>query len=481
MYVLSGFLLTMIKKSLGAIGEIVIHFFKKEEAWLVLFLLGISGLFFITIPKVSLWEIINFILLFLSYTWWLWFFLIVFPLFHSLFLFWRNEEFKKDLKFILLEILIPREVQKSPQAMEQVLAALHSLRNAPGDIKETYYEGEVTVPFGLEMISFGGEIHFYVRCQKKQRNLVEAAFFSYYQDVEFIEVEDYAKQFPQTLEDLYAQGKDMWGTEMVLAKPAVYPIKSYTTFESEAESKQFDPISTFLEVLGKINKEEIVGIQFIIAPAGNEWKDKFKSVLDELQEPATAEIASDEGGSRKIPISRTPGQYDVLEAVEKNLSKPAFNTMLRFIYLSPKATYYDSFARRGLVGAFNQYAALNLNSFSSNRDVATRTQIWNWPHIFPKIRNQFRKQRLLRNFLIREIPPETWMGRFVTSYIFNFNFSTKRFLMNIECLATLFHLPTVVVLTAPHIKRSESKKAGPPAGIAIFGEDKELDQFYHDK
>ena len=52
--------------------------------------------------------------------------------------------------------------------------------------------------------------------------------------------------------------------------------------------------------------------------------------------------------------------------------------------------------------------------------------------------------------------------------------------MNIECIATLFHIPTVIVLTAPHIKRNESKKAGPPAGIAIFGEDKELEEFYRE-
>ncbi len=470
----------MIGKFLGAIGEIFIDFFKKEEAWLILFIVGLSGALVIALPKVSPWEILDFLLLFLSYTWWFWFFLILLPITNSVLIFWRNEEFKKDLKFILLEVVIPREIKKSPKAMEQVLAALHSLRNAPGDVKEKYYEGEITVPFGLEMISFGGEIHFYIRCQKKQRNLVESAFFSYYQDVEFAEVEDYVKKFPQTLEEVYSQEKDLWGTEMVLAKPAVYPIKTYSDFEHEAEEKQFDPISVFLEVLGKINKQEIVGIQFLIAPAGNEWKDKFESDLEKLQEPMTADIESDDGGSRKVSVSRTPGQIDILEAVERNLSKPAFSTMLRFIYMSPKATYYDSFARRGLVGAFNQYAALNLNSFKQNYMVSTRTQIWNWPHIFPKLRNQYRKQRLLRSFLIRELPPETWMGRLITSYLFNFNFATKRFLMNTECLATLFHFPTSVVLTAPHIKRSESKKAGPPAGIAIFGEDRELDRFYNE-
>ena len=48
---------------------------------------------------------------------------------------------------------------------------------------------------------------------------------------------------------------------------------------------------------------------------------------------------------------------------------------------------------------------------------------------------------------------------------------------NTEAIATLFHLPTAVVLTAPHIRRIESRKGGPPAGLAIFGDEEEIEKF----
>ena len=151
--------------------------------------------------------------------------------------------------------------------------------------------------------------------------------------------------------------------------------------------------------------------------------------------------------------------------------------MYGFIYLSPRETYYDSFARRGLVGAFNQYAALNLNSFRSNRHVGTRAQVWNWPHAYPKQRVEYRKQRLFLNYRKRDVPPETWWGKLITSYPKNLNFHSKRFKMTTEGLATLFHPPTAVVLTAPHMKRVESRKAGPPAGLAIFGGEEEIEKY----
>ena len=49
--------------------------------------------------------------------------------------------------------------------------------------------------------------------------------------------------------------------------------------------------------------------------------------------------------------------------------------------------------------------------------------------------------------------------------------------MNVEGIATLFHPPTAVVLTAPHVKRVESRKVGPPAGLPIFGEEEELEKY----
>jgi hypothetical protein len=467
----------MIKGFFGHIVDIVMGFLQTEEAWIIIAILGLGGVFIV--PFISGNAILREILYFLLLFWWLWLFFILIPIINSLWLFWRQELFKRGIKWVLLELRMPRMLEKSPQAMEQVLKGLHSLRNSAGDVREKYWDGEVTVWFSLEMVSFSGEIHFYVRGQKKQRNLIEAAFYSYYPDLDIAEVDDYLDAFPQTIPEMYSRGLDMWGTEMLLARDAAYPIKSYEDFESEADDKKFDPISVFLEILGKLKAGEIVGIQLLIAPADADWHKGFKKLLEDIRKPPTTKMPAhgDEEGEREVTVARTPGQTEILEKVEANLSKPAFDTLIRFIYMSPIETYYDSFARRGLSGAFNQYASLNLNSFKQNRAVGTRAQIWNWPHAYPKQRVEYRKQRLLLNYLKRDVPLETWWGKFITSYPKNFNFHSMRCKMTTESIATLFHPPTAVVLTAPHMKLVESRKAGPPSGLAIFGEEGEIEQY----
>lgn len=426
----------------------------------------------------GLWVIVK-------YAWWLLAPFVLWPLFRSTWLYWRQELFKRshEFKMVMYEMRIPLEVRKSPRAMEQVLMALGSLRNSAGDLQEKWWDGEITKWFSFEMVSVGGEVRFFVRGYYKQRALIEAAFFSYYPDVELVEIspeEDYINLLPEGLPEMYQQGYDIWGTEMLLTKEEAYPIRSYIDFESPDEEKQYDPIAAFLEVLGKVKKEEIVGIQILAAPAELSWHKKWQGLVGKLREKrdegkVTQQMQTQQAFTRAL--MRTPGETDVLRAVENNLSKPAFNTLIRFVYLSPQAGFYDSFARRGLTGAFNQYAALDLNSFIQNFAVSTRTRIWYWPHIFPKTRNERRKAKLLYNYRRREMPPETFIGRLLTSGLFSLNFASRPTVLNAESLATLFHPPTYIVLTAPHLKRVESKKAAPPAGRIVFGDEKEIEQY----
>lgn len=468
----------MLKDIFRHFGDIIAELFTKEETWLILLFGGLSVWLLVAFFE-RVWEAIK---IFLLFSWPIWLFFLMLPVFVSLWLYIRQVYFKRSIKWVMLELKIPREVKKSPQAMEQVLAAIHSLRNAPGDIREQYWDGEVTRWYSLEMVSFGGEVRFFLRVYKKQKSLIQAAFFSYYPDVELEETDDYISLFPKDVEELYRKQMDLWGTEMVLIKESAYPIKTYEDFEHMEEEKQFDPISTFLETLSKIRKEEMVGIQMLIAPASPSWKDKFKDTLDALKKPATTTVAKSsgegsEGGTQEMLIARSPGSIEVLKKVEENLSRPAFDTLIRFIYISPKEGFSDTFPRRGLRGAFNQYSALDLNGFRDNYNVTTRTRIWNKPHVFPKVRNEYRKQRMLFNYVTRDVPPETWMGRLMTSYLFNWNFGSMRFLLNTKCLATLYHPPTAVVLTAPHIRRLESRRTGPPAGLSIYGEESEIERF----
>ncbi len=462
----------MLKEVLNHITEFFSEFFKKEEVWMLLLFVGL-GVWVIYAFFETIWEILrNFFL----YAWPLLLFFVLLGIFESLWLFVRQERFKEKDEFVLLELKIPREVKKSPQGMEEVLAAMHSLRNSPGTFKEKYIDGEVPRWFSLELVSIGGVVRFFVRVNTKQRRVVEAAFYSYYPDIVVEEVEDYIGMFPKSGDEMKERRMKMWGTELVLAKDAAYPIKTYDKFENIAEEKQFDPISTFLEILGRVPSGEVVGIQILIAPAPGDWQEEFEELLNELKTPKTISVEEDEG-SKELTVARSPGHTDVLKAVEENFSKPAFQTLIRLMYIAPEDSFAKGPPAHGALGAFSQFTALDLNSFRPNKLMTTKADVWSKPYVAPKVRLSYREQRLLWNYRRREVPPETWMGKFMTSFLYHWNFGSTRFLMTTKGIATLFHPPTAVVLTVPHVKRTESRRASPPAGLAIFGEEEELGRF----
>lgn len=440
-------------------------------AVLVMIVIGISGQY---LPDwaLAIWmqtkEILAVAWWFFAKTWWFWYFAFGLYITELMWLFWRQEVFKHhDLTWKMFEIIIPREILKGPRGMEQVLQTIRETRNAPANFEEWYIDGEVTRWQSLEVTSFGGEIHMYVRCYKKQAHLIEAAFLSYYPDVELIEVEDYAQKLPHTASDMIANGYEMYGSELLLARSPMYPLRTYRDFESPDEETLFDPMSTLLEVLSKVRKNELVGIQFVIVPAPPSWNHHFEHEVEELR-------------NKKEPgeffAIKTARQSDILKAVEENISKPAFETIIRFIYLAPKELYYDAYGRRGIMSTFNQYASLDLNYFTQNFSAATPTKVWNFPYIFHNTRSFLRKQRMLNDYIHRATAPESWLERVMQSHPMNWN-HTQAYPLNVEVLATMFHPPQRYVLTAPHIRRSESKKAGPSAGLPIYGEEAALEKF----
>jgi len=434
-------------------------------------LVTIKGIYLFWDPLlVVVWDII-------SELWWLWMMIILFVLARSTWVFWRQEVYKGRLEWSFLELRVPREMQRDPKAMVQVLSHINTLRNAANTPEERYWDGEVTNWFTFEMVSFGGEIHLFLRIPTKRKNIVEASFFSHYPDVEIVEVPDYTDRLPATVDELYADGMQMWAGEMVLNRDDAYPILSYESFQNKEEERELDPISVFLEILGKLTPGEFVGIQFNAIPADPKWKKKWEGLIEKLRNPTTRQEVNKEGETYTKFIMRSPGETDILEAVEDNLSQPAFHVLTRFIYMAPNESYSEGFARRGIAGAFNQYSSLHLNSFKHNYAVWTRTMIWYFPVVFPKLRLELRKQRMLQKYRVRAVPQETFMGKLLTSHLLNWNFASRTSTLSLKSLATLFHPPTQGVLLAPYIKRVESKRVAPPAGVAIFGEEEDIARF----
>ena len=69
---------------------------------------------------------------------------------------------------VLLEIRIPKIIEKTPKAMELFFMAMYETGSV--DLVETYWDGKVRPWFSYEIVSFGGEIHFYVWTWKRYRN-----------------------------------------------------------------------------------------------------------------------------------------------------------------------------------------------------------------------------------------------------------------------------------------------------------------------
>jgi hypothetical protein len=438
---------------------------------------------------------------FLYYTWFIWVLLILGPFAADALMAWRQKHFEHALKWSMLEILIPREIITSPKAMEQIFLQLHSYKNYPSYFKDKYWTGEITLWHSFEIVGEGGEVHFYVRVPRQYRDLVEAAFFAYYPDIEIIEVEDYMKRFPSNVTKLYEENYRMWGTELALEKSSIFPLRDYTHFESPDENKQYDPMSGFIETLSKLKPGALCAIQILVWPTNfkddphdvhtfHEYEEELGKIREskEFKKHAPAKIKFDgilpvmDTGHKedeKGPKPKlTPGELDTLKAVEENMARPMFATIVRYVYAAPIDQFDENYARRAVVGAFNQYRAVNMNSLTHNVDVMVKGNIRDWPHFYPEVRKQLRAERVWHDFRHREIPPHSYIGKLLSSDIpMNMNTGSKVIHLNTRSLATMWHPPTHAILTGPHIRRIQSKKAGPPAGIDIFGTDEDIERF----
>ena len=386
-------------------------------------------------------------------------------------------------KAVFLEMRIPRETLRSPRSMDQFFQAVAGLRNAEGDLGEKYLDGETTRWYTFEMVSFSGEIHFYIKLHRKQRMLIEASMFSNYPEVEIAEVEDYMRHLPHHVLELKQDNLNLWGSEMVLAKEPGYPLNTYMEFENMEEAHQVDPMAAFIENLGKARKGEFIGIQYCLAPLPLSWGKDYEYIVEELRTPKMAKGSKPKASLdpnelvKAAMLQKSPGETDILKSVERNLSKPAFRVLIRFIYIAPKNIFYDSFARRAIRGSFNQFGSADLNSFNLNHGTSTRVRPWVFPFVFPNLRNRLRQQRILDSYIEREHEIHQWMGKLLTSHIFGWNFHSKAVIISSEGMASLFHPPMNLVTTAPHTQRIESKKQGAPAGLPIYADESVLDKY----
>lgn len=374
----------------------------------------------------------------------------------------------KSLKWSHLEIRVPKNIERTPKAMEQIFAALYG-SYLPLKFMDKWRKGRVLDWASFEMVGNETGVSFYVRVPESNRNLIEAAIYAQYPEAEIHEAVDYVEAMPSILPN---KTYDLFGMDFVLAREDAYPIRTYEYFEDKEEERRLDSVAAIVEVMSKLKAGETIWLQLLVQPTNDDWKKKSEEEVNKLiglKSKKSKGFFPDivEGGNAflrdliKAPFvplgkeevvekksdsgsqfgSFTQTKKDVVKAIEEKAAKLSFKTNLRFIYIDRR----DAFTRvnvSAVVGAIQQFNTKHLNAFKPNGDTIT---VGKWPF---KARGEYLKKRSI-----------------MFSYRYR-AFAKKTFILNIEELATVFHLPTLVV-GAPRLQKLESKKGGPPPNLPI--------------
>jgi len=369
---------------------------------------------------------------------------------------WSNKQ-----EWTLIEVIPPKELETGPKLMESIyqgLSGVHVSYNA----FEEYLLGMDTDKFSFELVGLGGEVHFYIRVQKKLRNLVESQIYAQYPNAEITEVEDYMKNFPRVVPN---RDWNLWGSDLVLTAADPIPIRTYDKFEEDITGTMLDPMAAFVELFGSLPPGQNLLLQFIIKPLPEAWRNDQVKVVQKLagriKEPSGGilkdivdvfthlfaalmgpvefpETAAKE--QQPLAFRLTPGEQEQLKAIEENLGKNMYKVKMRFIYLG-KREGFDMGYVSAYFGANRQFNDLNLNNVRPDNSKTTA----HFVAIDPRL--QTMKRRIYERYRKRNTDGA------------NVVFSTTE-------LATVYHFPDMNVLT-PSLPRVESKKGTAPSNLPI--------------
>jgi hypothetical protein len=400
-------------------------------------------------------------------------FIVLPPLFYFLFkLLWMDDriiKYLKSLDYVLLEIIPPRELEKSPKLMELVYSGLSGIFKNP-NAKEEFIDGYISPRFSLELVGDEQGSHIFVRTPKSFQALVEANFYAQYPDIEIRQVPDYVDNIPKVVPN---KDWDLWGTDFELVKPDAYPIKTYKNFEEDITGKMIDPLSSIFEVMGKLPNGQRIWFQLVIYPEKDAWADlegrnvvniftkrvssKKKTFLGNIVADifdvlsnvlagifgGTTEFSSAAESKDEAPLEfrLTPVEKQVLTALEENIGKSVFKVKMRFIYIGKREGFDRSFLS-SFVGGIKQFNDNNLNAFKPNEVSKTYAT-----YLFKEPRLLYRQRKILRRYKDRDM-------------------DGAKFILSTAELATMFHLPDMSVV-APSLTRIESRRGGAPSNLPI--------------
>lgn len=138
----------------------------------------------------------------------------------------------------------------------------------------------------------------------------------------------------------------------------------------------------------------------------------------------------------------SPGEINVVKAIQDKISKIGFDVKFRTAYIARKELFSAARGKSAVVGALNQFGSLDSNRFKAKKMIVAK-------YILKARRKAAKKNRFLQAYIDRD----TGIG-------------FPMYVLNIEELASIYHFPQIGI-KAPLIKKTESKRAEPPVELPI--------------
>ena len=418
--------------------------------------------------------ILHSVLIAWSEVWWIVLPLIVFFIFWEFWLLYLHVRFAESISWVVLEMKVPKNVLKTPKAMEQIFAAAHAPYTYGIVPFDKYWKGKEELWMSFELIARAGESHFYLRVPKELRRNMETAIYGQYPEAEVVEVEDYLKSFPDILPN---KEFDLSGFEEILRHENYLPIRTYLSFEDPTEERRLDTIAPLMEIMAKLQDNEQLWYQLVVVPTGEGFREEGEKKIGQIIDPESSrkprggifpeaglgftlreavrapfehpgmEVKKKDEKVKQMRFLMTPGEKDRTEAIEEKISKIAFEATPRFMFLTKQGDS-DPGVISALHGFVRQFNTQNLNSLRP--DSATTTASYSVRGMFKDTRISWRKRLIYENY--RHISP-----------------SPRKSVLNIEELASIYHFPIAAVSTT-ELEKIPSRKGSPPAGVPTIEE-----------
>lgn len=352
----------------------------------------------------------------------------------------------KNQQGALYEVVVPRDVQKSPKAMELFLEGLLLTQGETTEI-DKYWKGRVRPWWSLEIAGINGEVRMYLWCWKRFGEYAAAQLYAQYPEVELREIPDYAAKV------VYDPSKiGVWGMRYKLNEGEAFPIKTYFDYglheNPDRWEVKIDPMVNMLERFALTREGEQLWFQILIKKSDRKVNEEADAAIKKIYDENTTEYTDFHDPDTKVKgmAMLTPGDREKVEAINRTRKKPSFDCVIRGIYIYPNDKIQPNNIQ-SLLKMLNHYSGYN--SFGIDGK-ATGTDYpwgkWTGPDMDKVLKNFVNAYRLRSGFH----PP----------------YKRPSITLTTEELATIWHLPSQES-KVPGQEKKQARTAEPPPNLPV--------------